>query len=283
MFTRLLIKGEKVITRQKVVHVVSDSVGETAELVVKAVASQFNGGHVEINRHSFIESTQDIDEAINSVDELNSLIAYTLVIPELKEYLDRRSAEKGIFSVDLLSPLLHVFEDFFKQEAKHQPKLIRRMDEAYFKKIEAIEFSVKYDDGKDPRGLKWADLVLIGVSRTSKTPLAMYLAHHGYRVANVPIVPEVAPPKEIFEIPRSKCVGLTISPEKLNEVRKERLKSMGLNAESNYASMERIFEELDYADRIMKRIGCPIIDVSNKAIEETANLIIHTLKRGRGL
>lgn len=283
MFTRILIKGEKVITRQKVVHVVSDSVGETAELVVKAVASQFNGGHVEINRHSFIESTQDIDEAINSVDELNSLIAYTLVIPELKEYLDRRSAEKGVFSVDLLSPLLHVFEDFFKQEAKHQPKLIRRMDEAYFKKIEAIEFSVKYDDGKDPRGLKWADLVLIGVSRTSKTPLAMYLAHHGYRVANVPIVPEVAPPKEIFEIPRSKCVGLTISPEKLNEVRKERLKSMGLNAESNYASMERIFEELDYADRIMKRIGCPIIDVSNKAIEETANLIIHTLKRGRGL
>lgn len=283
MFTRILIKGEKVITRQKVVHVVSDSVGETAELVVKAVASQFNGGHVEINRHSFIESTQDIDEAINSVDELNSLIAYTLVIPELKEYLDRRSAEKGIFSVDLLSPLLHVFEDFFKQEAKHQPKLIRRMDEAYFKKIEAIEFSVKYDDGKDPRGLKWADLVLIGVSRTSKTPLAMYLAHHGYRVANVPVVPEVAPPKEIFEIPRSKCVGLTISPEKLNEVRKERLKSMGLNAESNYASMERIFEELDYANRIMKRIGCPIIDVSNKAIEETANLIIHTLKRGRGL
>jgi [pyruvate, water dikinase]-phosphate phosphotransferase / [pyruvate, water dikinase] kinase len=283
LFTRLLIKGEKVITRQKVVHVVSDSVGETAELVVKAVASQFNGGHVEINRHSFIESTQDIDEAINSVDELNSLIAYTLVIPELKEYLDRRSAEKGVFSVDLLSPLLHVFEDFFKQEAKHQPKLIRRMDEEYFKKIEAIEFSVKYDDGKDPRGLKWADLVLIGVSRTSKTPLAMYLAHHGYRVANVPIVPEVAPPKEIFEIPRSKCVGLTISPEKLNEVRKERLKSMGLNAESNYASMERIFEELDYADRIMKRIGCPIIDVSNKAIEETANLIIHTLKRGRGL
>lgn len=283
MFTRILIKGEKVITRQKVVHVVSDSVGETAELVVKAVASQFNGGHVEINRHSFIESTQDIDEAINSVDELNSLIAYTLVIPELKEYLDRRSAEKGIFSVDLLSPLLHVFEDFFKQEAKHQPKLIRRMDEEYFKKIEAIEFSVKYDDGKDPRGLKWADLVLIGVSRTSKTPLAMYLAHHGYRVANVPIVPEVAPPKEIFEIPRSKCVGLTISPEKLNEVRKERLKSMGLNAESNYASMERIFEELDYANRIMKRIGCPIIDVSNKAIEETANLIIHTLKRGRGL
>ena len=276
-----MIKGEKVITQQKVVHVVSDSVGETAELVVKAVASQFNSGRVEIHRHSFIESIQDIDEAINSIDELNSLIAYTLVIPELKEYLDHRSAEKGIYSVDLLSPLLHIFEDFFKQEAKHQPKLSRRMDEEYFRKIDAIEFSVKYDDGKDPRGLKWADLVLIGVSRTSKTPLAMYLAHHGYRVANVPIVPEVAPPKEIFEIPRSKCVGLTISPEKLNEVRKERLKSMGLNAESNYASMDRIVEELDNADRIMKRIGCPIIDVSNKAIEETANLIIHTMKKGR--
>lgn len=252
-------------------------------MVVKAVASQFNGGQVEIYRHSFIEDFQDIDEVIDSIDEQNSLIAYTLVVPEQKEYIDRRSAEKHIVAVDLLTPLIQVFEKFYKKEAKHQPKLIRRMDEDYFKKVEAIEFSVKYDDGKDPWGVKLADIVLIGVSRTSKTPLAMYLAHHGYKVANVPIVPEVGPPKEIFEIPRNKCIGLTISPEKLNKVRKERLKALGLNRASNYASLERIFEELDYAERIMKRIGCPIIDVTNKAIEETASLIIHTLKRGRNV
>lgn len=177
---------------------------------------------------------------------------------------------------------MNAFTKVYGKEPKYQPKLIRKLDEEYFKKIEAIEFAVKYDDGKDPRGVKWADIVLIGVSRTSKTPLAMYLAHHGFKVANVPIVPEVSPPEEIYQIPRNKCVGLTISPDKLNEVRRERLKSLGLNLETNYASLERIFNELDFADGIMKRIGCPIIDVSNKAVEETANLIIHILKGGRG-
>ncbi len=245
------------------------------------MTSQFNGSFVNIYRHSFIENEKQIDEVFQTL-EGNALIAYTLVVPHLKTYLDRRSKEEQIYAVDLLSPLLNAFTKEYGKEPKYQPKLIRKLDEEYFKKIEAIEFAVKYDDGKDPRGVKWADIVLIGVSRTSKTPLAMYLAHHGFKVANVPIVPEVSPPEEIYQIPRNKCVGLTISPDKLNEVRRERLKSLGLNLEANYASLERIFNELDFADGIMKRIGCPIIDVSNKAVEETANLIIHILKGGRG-
>jgi [pyruvate, water dikinase]-phosphate phosphotransferase / [pyruvate, water dikinase] kinase len=139
---------------------------------------------------------------------------------------------------------------------------------------------VKYDDGKDPRGVLGADVVLIGVSRTSKTPLSMYLAHKRLKVANVPLVPEVEPPEELFQIPTSRCIGLTIDPQQLNHIRQERLKSLGLATGANYASMERIIYELEYADQVIRRLGCPLIDVSNKAVEETANMILDMLKKG---
>ncbi|MCQ6276161.1 kinase/pyrophosphorylase [Bacillus sp. V3B] len=269
-------------SEKEVVYVVSDSVGETAEFVVKAVATQFNGGQVDIRRHSYAEDTEDIEAVIQIAMQSNSIIAYTIVIPELKAYLDQRANEEGIMAVDLLNPLMGAFKKQFKKEPNHQPKLLRKLDDDYFRRVEAIEFAVKYDDGRDPRGVIRADIVLIGVSRTSKTPLSMYLAHQGYKVANVPLVPEVSPPDELFRVRRNKCVGLIITPDKLNEIRKERLISMGLKSEANYASFERILEELEYAEKIMKRVGCPIINVSNKAVEETAGLITDVLKSGRG-
>jgi [pyruvate, water dikinase]-phosphate phosphotransferase / [pyruvate, water dikinase] kinase len=271
-----------ILNRKDVVYVVSDSVGETAEFVVKAVASQFNSsGHIEIRRNSFVEDTEDIEDLIVLAKQSNSVIAYTIVIPLLKEYLDRRALEEGITAVDLMYPLINAFSKQFNREPNHQPGLMRKLDEDYFRKIEAIEFAVKYDDGRDTRGLLRADIVLIGVSRTSKTPLSMYLAHKRLKVANVPLVPEVPAPDELFQIARNKCVGLVISPDKLNDIRKERLKALGLTSQANYASFERILEELDYAEKIMKRVGCPIINVSNKAIEETANLILDYLKNER--
>lgn len=264
-----------------VVYVVSDSVGETAELVVKAVATQFNGGHVEIRRNSFVEDFEDIEDFLFMAKQSPSIIAYTIVIPSLKEYLDRRAKEEGIIAVDIMNPLMEAFMKTFKSNPKHQPKLMRKLDDEYFRKIEAIEFAVKYDDGRDPRGILRADIVLVGVSRTSKTPLSMYLAHKRYKVANVPLVPEVQPPEELYTVPKNKCVGLIISPDKLNIIRKERLRNLGLTSEANYASYERILEELEYAEKIMKRIGCPIINVSNKAVEETADYILHVLKKER--
>jgi regulator of PEP synthase PpsR (kinase-PPPase family) len=269
------------LVQKEIVYVVSDSVGETAEFVVKAVATQFNGGHVEIRRNSYVEDFEDIEDVIVLAKKSNSIIAYTLVIPALKEYLDMRSMEENIVAVDLLSPLMNAFVTKFNKQPHHRPGLMRRLDEEYFRKIEAIEFAVKYDDGRDPRGIKMADIVLIGVSRTSKTPLSMYLAHQRFKVANVPLVPEVAPPDELYEVPRKNCIGLIISPDKLNEIRKERLKALGLASQANYASFERILEELDHAEKIMKRVGCPIIDVSNKAVEETAGLILEVLKKER--
>jgi [pyruvate, water dikinase]-phosphate phosphotransferase / [pyruvate, water dikinase] kinase len=275
-------KGVAVILKQKeVVYVVSDSVGETAGFVVKAVATQFNGGQVDIHRNSYVEDFEDIEDVILLAIRSNSIIAYTIVIPALKEYIDRRAAAEGIMAVDLLSPLMNAFETKFNKEPHHKPGLMRKLDEEYFRKIEAIEFAVKYDDGRDPRGLTKADIVLIGVSRTSKTPLSMYLAHKRFKVANVPLVPEVQPPEELFQIPRKNCIGLIISPDKLNEIRKERLRALGLASRANYASFERILKELDHAEKIMKRVGCPIIDVSNKAVEETAGLILDVLKKER--
>lgn len=270
-----------ILEKKEVVYVVSDSVGETAEFVVKAVATQFNGGQVDIRRNSYVDDLEDIEDVILLAKKAHSIIAYTIVVPALQEYLDRRADEEGILAVDLLSPLMNAFSTRFNKEPHHRPGLMRKLDEEYFRKIEAIEFAVKYDDGRDPRGIIKADIVLVGVSRTSKTPLSMYLAHKRFKVANVPLVPEVPPPDELFEIPRKNCIGLIISPDKLNEIRKERLKALGLASQANYASFERILDELDYAEKIMKRVGCPVIDVSNKAIEETAGLILEVLKKER--
>ena len=257
-----------ILSEREVVYVLSDSVGETAEFVVKAVATQFNGGYVDIRRHSNAEDEEDIEQVIQMARQSNSIIAYTIVVPQLKEYLDQRADEEEIMAVDLLNPLMDAFMKKFMNAPNHRPKLMRKLDDEYFRRVEAIEFAVKYDDGRDPRGLMRADIVLIGVSRTSKTPLSMYLAHQRYKVANVPLVPEVPPPDELFSIPRNKCVGLVITPDKLNEIRTERLKSIGLKSEANYASFERILEELEYAEKIMKRVGCPIINVSNKALKK---------------
>ncbi|MDQ0197885.1 pyruvate, water dikinase regulatory protein [Neobacillus ginsengisoli] len=270
-----------ILEQREVVYVVSDSVGETAEFVVKAVATQFNGGQIDIRRNSYVDDLEDIEDVILLAKKAHSIIAYTLVVPALKEYLDRRATEEGILAVDLLSPLMNAFVTRFNKQPHHRPGLMRKLDEEYFRKIEAIEFAVKYDDGRDPRGITKADIVLVGVSRTSKTPLSMYLAHKRFKVANVPLVPEVPPPDELFEIPRKNCIGLIISPDKLNEIRKERLKALGLASQANYASFERILDELDHAEKIMKRVGCPVIDVSNKAIEETAGLILEVLKKER--
>jgi [pyruvate, water dikinase]-phosphate phosphotransferase / [pyruvate, water dikinase] kinase len=270
------------LKQKEVIYVISDSVGETAEFVVKAVATQFNGGSVDIRRNSYVEDTEDIEDVIILARQNNrSIIAYTIVIPELKLYLDQRAAEEGILAIDLLNPLMKAFEQKFDKAPNQQPGLMRKLDDDYFRKIEAIEFAVKYDDGRDPRGIIRSDIVLIGVSRTSKTPLSMYLAHQRFKVANVPLVPEVKPPDELFTVPRNKCVGLVISPDKLNEIRRERLKALGLTSQANYASFERILEELDYAEKIMKRVGCPVINVSNKAVEETASLILDILKKER--
>src|SRR5690625_3359759 len=210
------------------VYVLSDSVGETAELVIKAGLSQFNNGDYQIQRIPYVEDKDTIDEAIQLAKEKKALIGFTLVDPELRNYVNTQAEKWGIEAIDIMGPTLNAMEKVFEHKPKLEAGLVHKLDEDYFKRIEAIEFAVKYDDGRDTRGIARADIILIGVSRTSKTPLSQFLAHKRFKVANVPIVPEVDPPEELLEVEPGKCIGLRISPEKLYEIRKERLKALGL-------------------------------------------------------
>ena len=263
------------ILKKPIIYLVSDSVGETAEQVIKSALSQFiNGNEYEIIRAPYVEDITRLEAIVEQAAKDKAMIGFTLVNPILRQFIKHASIEMNVESIDIIGPMLEAMERFFGQKPKLQPGLLHRLDEAYFKRVEAIEFAVKYDDGRDPRGIELADIVLVGVSRTSKTPLSQYLALKSFKVANVPVVPEVEPPKELFTVSPSKCIGLKISAEKLNYIRKERLKSLGLGEEASYARHERIMYEIDYFQAIIDRIGCPTIDVSNKAVEETANNIL---------
>jgi len=257
-----------------VIYIVSDSVGETAELVAKAAISQFNHSAVEIRRVPYVSDRRDIMEVLDEAVGCRSIIAYTLVVPELKEILMQEARLRGIPTVDILGPMVDALAVLTTIQPKMEPGLVRKMDEDYFRKVEAIEFAVKYDDGKDPRGIFKADIVVIGVSRTSKTPLCMYMAHKRIKAANIPLVPEVLPPEELFKVSPEKIFGLTILPQQLNEIRRERLRTLGLTFRADYANLDRIKKELEYAESVMKRIGCTIIDVTNKAVEETASKVL---------
>ena len=267
--------------RKPVVYILSDSIGETAELVAKAAISQYNGNSAEIRRVPYVNDEQTVAEVAEEARDTGGIIVYTVIMPELRRLVKKYAELYGIPHVDIMGPTMEALSRVMPGEPRLEPGLVRRLDAQYFRRVEAIEFAVKYDDGKDPRGLALADLVLIGVSRTSKTPLSMYLAHKQINVANVPLVPEIQPPEELFRLDRTKVVGLTISPNQLYEIRKERLLFLGLHHQSAYASLERILEELEYAEGIMKKIGCPIFDVTNKAVEETAGKLLELIRRQR--
>ncbi|WP_188206184.1 pyruvate, water dikinase regulatory protein [Alkalibacillus aidingensis] len=260
-------------------YIISDSVGETAELLAKAALSQFVNSDIEIQRIPYVDDFKTLEEAVLTAKENHSLVAYTLVKPEFREKIDELAKQYDVVALDLMGPLLDRLQSHLKQEPVLKPGLVHKLDEDYYKRIEAIEFAVKYDDGRDAKGILKADLVLIGVSRTSKTPLSQFLAHKRLKVANVPIVPEVDPPEELFQVHPDKCIGLKINADKLNHIRTERLKSLGLDGSANYARYDRIQEEINYFNKVVEQIGCKTIDVSNKAVEETANAILNELKK----
>ncbi len=265
-----------------IVYVVSDSIGETAEFVVKAVASQFDSGRIEMRRVPFVETKDQIEDVFNEAKTCNAIIAYTIVVPELRQKMAEEASKHAVLTADILGSLMGAFSRVTCREPHLEAGRLRQLDEEYFRRVAAIEFAVKHDDGKDPRGLLEAEVVLIGVSRTSKTPLSIYMAHQGIKVANLPLVPEVEPPQELFWIPPHKVMGLIINPNHLQQIRLERLNSLGLERSADYAAVERIEGELTYARRLMKKIGCTIFEVSDKAVEEVANRIIKIINEKGG-
>lgn len=259
------------------ITICSDSVGETAEAVVKATIRQFGGHDVTTKRIGHIKSEDEVRAIAEEAARRGGFIAYTLVQPELRETMKEEALRLGVRAVDIMGPMMEAFIDTFDDAPRREPGLLHQLDEDYFRRVEAIEFAVKCDDGRDTSALLKANLVLIGVSRTSKTPLSIFLAHKGIRVTNLPLVPEVKLPKELFLVPGNRIVGLTMDADKLYKIRTERLKAVGLPIGAKYATLARIGEELDYADKLMKQVGCLVINVTDRAIEETAGMIMNYL------
>ncbi|WP_407946316.1 pyruvate, water dikinase regulatory protein [Paenibacillus alkaliterrae] len=261
-----------------IVFVVSDAAGDTGELVVRAAIAQFHPINADIRRAPFITDEAGLQRIALQAKQADAIVLYTLVIPQLRDSMRRLSEANGIVAIDLLGSFIETLELRTGRKSRQEPGLNHVLDADYFRKVEAVEFAVKYDDARDTSGVLKADIVLVGVSRTSKTPLSMYLAHQKYKVANVPLVPELKPPDELFKLPKRKVIGLTIGVPYLNTIRKERLKALGLPNNASYATTDRIEKELQYADTIMKQLGCVVIDVSHRAVEETASLIMEYVR-----
>jgi regulator of PEP synthase PpsR (kinase-PPPase family) len=274
----LIIKGEFSL-KQHTIYVCSDAVGETADAVVRATIRQFNMEQVSVKRYGFIHSEDEIKSILTEAAEVGGFVAYTLVQPELREMMKEEAVRLRVRVVDVMGPMMQAFVDTFNDSPSHKPGLHYEMDDAYFKRIEAVEFAVKHDDGKDMRGLMKAQVLLLGVSRTSKTPLSIYLAHKGIKAANLPLTPEVKLPDELYNSTDQLRVGLTMKPEQLTKVRKERLESLGLSNEAMYASLERVVQEIAYSNTVWDQLNCPVIDVTDKSIEETAGLIMNYLNK----
>jgi regulator of PEP synthase PpsR (kinase-PPPase family) len=264
----------------RTILLVSDGTGETAEKVLRAALLQFPQPDVRLKMYSRVRREEEIRSVVSRAQELSALLVFTVVNREMRELLHRLTYEHGVEAVDLIGALIGKLSSFLSSQASGTPGLMHSLSEEYFRRIEAVEFAVRNDDGREPRNLKHADLVLIGISRTSKTPLSMYLAQRGLKVANIPLVPDVPPPRELFTIDQLRVYCLTIDPGMLIKVRRERLRHLGLPPDSSYALRDQVVKELRSAKELFDaHPEWPVIDVTRRAVEESAALILDIYKR----
>ncbi len=254
------------------IHLISDSTGDTAARVARAAQTQFSGHRTTVVRHPRVTTVDDLAAHYGRVaSRTGVVIFYTLVDRDLRRALEELCTRDGMPCCDLLGPPLEALAAAGGHEADLAPGRPIGLDADYFRRIAAMEFVVKHDDGLNGEGLEEADIVLIGVSRTGKTPLSMYLGFQGYKTANVPLVRGIEPPGKLFQIDRAHIVGLTIEADRLAQIRGRRIGNLaGAHARDGYAELNRIHEELDEANALQRRLGCPVLDVSNLAVEEAA-------------
>lgn len=257
--------------------VISDSAGETATKTAQACMAQFPTVEFCLFRRTFINSSELLQQALQEAKNTNALILHTLVDEKLLQECQKFCSQHQMQAFDLLNPIISALQKRANTFPTREAGALHHLDENYFNRIRAMEFAVKYDDGKDPKGFLKADVVLLGVSRTSKTPLSLFLANKNLKVANLPLLPKASIPAEIFQVDPKKIVGLTNDPEILNGIRKERMKSYGLDPNTAYSDLDKIKEELAFARKLYDKLHCVVIDVSQLSIEETAALIIQKL------
>ena len=253
--------------------------------MIRAALVQFPDHDITMMRFKNIRQESQLEPIIDDAFQQSALIAYTVVSSALRKKIHELAGAKGLVSLDLLGPVLSILETFFHgaQQASKAGAL-RVVDDQYFRRIEAIEFTVKHDDGKSLSGIKDADIVLVGISRTSKTPLSIFLSHKGWKVANVPLVLGTPLPKELFEIDQRRVVGLMIDMESLQRIRKSRLEKFGQDPAGEYASISHIAAEVEYAQELFrKNKKWPVFNVTDRALEETASEIVRVVASRLGL
>jgi regulator of PEP synthase PpsR (kinase-PPPase family) len=263
-------------------HLLSDSTGETLENIAKAGLAQFDG--VETIKHFWpmVRSEGHLERVMLEIAQRPGLIIYTLVNSNVRRKLEARCSALGLPAVAALDPVIDALSRLLGQEAQARPGRQHMLDAAYFARVEAIQYTIAHDDGIGAEDWEEADIVLAGVSRSSKTPTSIYLANRGYKVANIPLVVEAPPPPSLFELRQPLVIGLTTSPDRLIQIRRNRLLSLNQAPETAYVDQEAVAAELAFARRIFSDQGWPVIDVTRRSIEETAAAIINLVNERKG-
>ena len=258
------------------IYLISDSTGETLDRIFLALKAQFRNFKYKIHSYSFIRTQTQISKIIEiSSSKTNSIVLYTIVDVELANFLLKKSEKYKIPCFSVLGDLIINFSKILNQKASHLPSGQHTLNEEYYNRIEAIQFTMNHDDGNLVNDLEKSDIILLGVSRTSKTPTSIYLANRGLRTSNIPLINENSVPEALKKNPKISCVvGLTTEPSRLLDIRKNRMSSLKENEPINYTNLETISKEVESAKRTFKKYNWPVIDVTRKSVEETAASII---------
>jgi [pyruvate, water dikinase]-phosphate phosphotransferase / [pyruvate, water dikinase] kinase len=276
------IDPKKRLFKKKVIYLVGEGTGETISRIARASLVQFNRENVEVKTFFLVTEKKYISRIAKQAAEDDALVAFSIVQPTLRDFLIQETERRGIKAIDVIGDFIVQLSIFLKEKPMAIPGRQYILDEEYFRRIEAINFTVKHDDGKLPQGLKLADLVLVGLSRTGKTPLSTYLANQGWKVANVPIHPDMLPPEELFQVEPRKVFGLIISIESLVKLREARLKQLGLEPYAKYADPVKVSDEIEWSREFFKQNPrWRVLDISNRAIEEAAASIVNAYRTGK--
>lgn len=265
------------------VHLVSDSTGETLSALLKSVSARFPSAKPLEHVASLVRSQTQLDSVLARIEQAPGLVLYTVVDSGMRRRLEVKCAELQVPSIPVIDPLLNAFADYLGLEQTHQAGMQHELDEDYFRRIGAIDFTLAHDDGQNTWNLEASDVVLVGVSRTSKTPTCMYLANKGVRAANVPLVPHIDPPPELSQLRKPLVVGLTANPDRLTQIRTSRLSNLGSEDRAqSYTDTENVRDEVRKAKRLFVKNEWPVIDVTKRSVEETAAKILTLMSIRRG-
>jgi regulator of PEP synthase PpsR (kinase-PPPase family) len=265
------------------IFIVSDATGKTCTRVVNAALRQFKTTEAKMEIANFIRTLEQIDELIDRVAKVNGIIVHTMVSPEARQQISEQGRLKGVPTVDLLGPLLTRFSDLLEISPLAQPGLGRQLDDDYFRRIEAIDFTIKHDDSMGLSTLDQSEAVILGVSRTTKTPVSIYLSYRGWKVSNIPIILDYPLPAEVFEIDQRKVLALTVKPSRLQLIRLERQMRLKNAEMDNYTDAEIVKTEVNYALDLYRKHSYPVVDVTYKSIEETATDVMRIIYSRMGI